>query len=180
APRSPGVRNGRPRAMSKTRNQTATTAAPIKPATTPSFRTDRSADAICVRIIVCLPGSLGVAREPHAVVGIAQVRLQRRAVRHRAPRVGVTPGPSAADAPGARRRPPRIARRRAGIVAVLEPVGAPFVTDTRDVGEPERIHRRRAHARRTVERDAGPLVAPGKTPVLEAPTRGLLPLGLGR
>src|SRR5947209_20308815 len=44
-PRSPGVRKGRPRARSKKRNHTATTTAPIRPATTPSRSTDRLAAA---------------------------------------------------------------------------------------------------------------------------------------
>src|SRR5947207_1181535 len=100
APRSPGVKNGLPRAMSKARNQTATTTAPIKPATTPSLRIERSADAISVRIIVCLPPSLGVPRESHAVVGVAQVGRQGGAVTDRAPRVGVPPGSATADAAG--------------------------------------------------------------------------------
>src|SRR2546426_313856 len=50
-PRSPGVRKGRPRARSKKRNHTATTTAPIRPATTPSRSTDRLAAAIAVAIL---------------------------------------------------------------------------------------------------------------------------------
>src|SRR5207245_1850341 len=98
--------------MSKARNQTATTAAPIKPATTPSRRIDRSAGAICVLAIVCLPPSLGA--------------------------------------------------------------------DPGDVGEPARVDRRFADARRTVEPDVRSIVAPWETAVFQAAARGFLPLGLRR
>src|SRR2546427_13095567 len=114
----------------------------IKPATTPSRRIDRSAGAICVLAIVCLPPSLGVAREAYAVIGVAQVRRQRRAVRDRAPRIGVTPGPAATDAPRPGFRPSRVPRRGADVVLVVEPVGAPLGADPGDGGQPRRVDRR--------------------------------------
>src|SRR5262249_58825550 len=166
--------------MSKPRNQTATTIAPIRPATTPSFRIERSADAISVRAIVCLPPSVDVAGESYTVVGVAQVRRQRGAVADRAPRVGVPPGSTPADTPRPRGRAARIPLRRLGVVGFAEPVGAPLVADAREVREPERVRRCLADARRPVERVGRSRVAPGIAGALEAAARGLLPLGLRR
>src|SRR2546427_9827759 len=109
----------------------------IKPATTPSRRIDRSAGAICVLAIVCLPPSLGVAREAYAVIGVAQVRRQRRAVRDRAPRIGVTPGPAPTDAPRPGFRPSRVPHRRSEGVLGAEPVGPPLGAAPGADGGPE-------------------------------------------
>src|SRR5712692_9971123 len=101
--------------MSKKRNQTATTTAPIRPATMPSRSTDRFAGAIAVAILASPLMGGKVARQPHPVVGVAQVRRQGGAVRDGAPRIGVPPGAAAADPPVADGRSPRIAPGRAGV-----------------------------------------------------------------
>src|SRR5438128_10724447 len=166
--------------MSKKRNQTATTAAPIRPATMPSRSTDRWAGAMAV-VILASPLTGGkVARQPHPEVVIAEVRRQGGAVRDGAPRIGVPPGAAAADAPVAGGRPPRIARGRARVVALVEPVGAPLVAHASEIREPVRVPRRLADARRPVERAVGLRVAPGIARALEAAARRLLPLRLGR
>src|SRR2546422_737988 len=187
APRSPGVRNGWPRQISNKRNQTATTAAPIKPATIPSLRIDRCTGGIvsersapCIACREAGSGVLGVAGESDAVVGVTQVRRQGRAMGDRAPRVGVTPGAAAAHAPRAGRRAARIPGGRAAVIVLAEPVGAPFVADAGEVGEPERVARRLADPRRTIELDGGLRVAPRVAGIVETAARGLFPLGLRR
>src|SRR4029450_7753730 len=72
------------------------------------------------------------------------------------------------------------APRRARIVVVVDPAGAPLGADAGDGGEPERVDGRFADTRRTLERGVRAIVAPGEPAVLEAPARGLLPLRLRR
>src|SRR4030095_5161345 len=123
-----GVRKGRPRRVSKTKNQIATTAAPIKPATIPSRRAERPAGfilAVSARILAPLP-MLDVPRQAHAVVGVAQMRWQRGSVAHRAPGVGVTPGAAPAHAACPRGRSARIPRGGDGLVGLVGPVRAPI------------------------------------------------------
>src|SRR3989441_12793844 len=127
--------------MSKKRNQTATTAAPIRPATMPSRSTDRWAGAMAVAILASPLTGGKVARQPHPEVGVAEVRRQGGAVRDGAPRIGVPPGAAAADPPVAGGRPPRMARARARVVALVEPVAAPLVALAREIREPERVPR---------------------------------------
>src|SRR5438876_2658759 len=166
--------------MSKKRNQTATTAAPIRPATMPSRSTDRWAGAMAVAILASPLTGGKVACQPHPEVGVAKVWRQGRAVRDGAPRIGVPPGAAAADPSVAGGRPPRIARGRARVVALVEPVGTPLVAHAREIREPERVPRCLADARRPVERAVGLRIAPGIAGALEAAARCLLPLRLGR
>ena len=142
------MKNGRPRAKSKARNHTATTVAPMRPAMIPSRSTERCARAMACGGSILAPGCGGSntsrsADHADAVVGVAQLRGQRRAMGDGAPRVGVPPGPTPAHATGAR------GRARAGcgqfprrVGALVEPVGAPFVADAREVGEAEAVGRR--------------------------------------
>src|SRR2546422_11184072 len=113
--------------MSKKRNQTATTAAPIRPATMPSRSTDRWAGAMAVAILASPLTRGKVARQPHPEVGVAEVRRQGGALRDGAPRTGVPPDPAAANsaAAGARRQP--ITRRHARRVTLIAPLRARLV-----------------------------------------------------
>src|SRR5262245_4267396 len=121
--------------MSKTRNQRATTAAPITPAMMPSRKIGAPGRAMAGFYYIegGLDGS--VTRQTHAVVRIAKVGRQGRAVSDRAPRIGVAPGAAAAHAPGARGGPDRVPRGRVRIVGLFVPVGAPLVADTGEVAE---------------------------------------------
>src|SRR5207302_710043 len=184
-PRRAGVRSGRPRAMSKMRNQTATTVAPIKPAMTPSRRTGRSS-GIVERMVAPAPGpdkrggrSAAGPHEAEAVVGVATLRGQRGAVGDRAPRVRVAPGAAARDAAPAAFGPGRVPRRRTPVVVVAVPVEAPLVADAGEIGQAERVWRRGGDPRRAIEPLDRPRVAPREARVLEAAARRLLPLGLG-
>src|SRR5262245_38152929 len=102
--------------MSKARNQRATTAAPITPAMMPSRKIGAPGRAMAGFYYIGggLDGS--VTGEAHAVVGVAEVRGQGRAVSDGAPRIGVAPGAAAAHATGARGRPDRVPRGRVRIV----------------------------------------------------------------
>src|SRR2546427_229938 len=117
-----------------------------------------------------------VARESHPVVGVAQVRRQRGAVRDGALGMGVPPGVAPADAPVAGGRASRIPRGRVGVVTLVEPVGAPLVAHAREIHDSERVRRRLADARWPVEGAHGPRVAPGIACALEPAARRLLPL----
>src|SRR5262245_19486284 len=98
---------------------------------------------------------------------------------HGAPRIGVTPRAAAAHPPRSGLGTSRISRRRAAIVALVEPVAAPLVAHPREIGAPQRVGRRLADAGRTRERVARPGVAPGVASVIDAAARGSLPLRLG-
>src|SRR5262245_51835852 len=121
--------------MSKARNQRATTAAPITPAMMPSRKIGASGRAMAGFYYIAggLDGS--VTREAHAVVGVAEMRRQGRAVSDGAPWIGVAPGTAAAHAPSARSGPDRVPRGRVRIVGLLVPVGAPLVAHTGEVTE---------------------------------------------
>src|SRR5258705_13491696 len=98
----------------------------------------------------------------------------------RTPGIGVTPGAAAAHSPRSGLGTPRIPRRRALVVGLVEPVAAPLVAHAREIGEPQRIGRRLADAGRTLEREAGARVAPRVARLFEAAARGSLPLRLRR
>src|SRR6266850_6990039 len=174
-----GVMKGLPRMRSNTKNQMATTAAPMRPATMPSRTTERS------------PGFMGsyprhlnpvsaVARKAKTVVRVAQVGRQGGPVGDRAPGVGMAPGAAPADPASAGVRPAGVPGRRDGVIALVVPVRAPLVTDPREVVQPQGIGGRRADGRRRVEAPSRGRVAPGVVPVLPPAAGRLLPLGLGR
>src|SRR5438045_2752241 len=180
APSRPGVKNGLPRARSYTKNHTATTAAPIRPATMPSRKTERGSPAMAVFARMVAPSGYGAAREPDAVVRVPSGRRQRRTMADRAPRVRVSPGTAAADPSRAAWRPRGVGGRGARVILVVVPVGAPFVAHAREVEQPQWIRRRGAHPRRLREALRGRLARPRQARAIAAAARGLLPLGLAR
>src|SRR5581483_9534195 len=118
---------------------------------------------------------------PEAVVGVAQVRRQRRAVGHRAPRVLVAPGAPARDAAPAVLGPPRIALGRSRVVALVLPVETPFVADAGQGEEAPPVGRRLDGPGRPIEaRRRRPGLAPREPRRLEPAARRLLPLRLRR
>src|SRR5437868_12909053 len=169
---------GLPRMRSNTKNQMATTAAPMRPATIPSRTTERSPGFMesyprHLNPVSAIPG------KAKTVIRIAQVRRQGGAVGHRAPGIGMAPGSTTAYPAGAGVRPTGVPGRRDGVVGLVVPVRAPLVTDSRQVVQAQGIGRRRADERRRVEAPGRRRVAPRIARVLPPAAGRLLPLGLG-
>ena len=127
------------------------------------------------------------ARHPEAVVRVAEVGRQARAVSHRAPRLLMAPGAAARHAARALRRTRRGADRLRPVGVGGVPVAAPFVDDAGEIRQAEAVDRPLSHARRRGQRSrpvAEPagrrLVAPRIAGALPAAPRGALPLRLGR
>ena len=102
-----------PRAKSKTKNHTATTAAPRHPAITPSLSTEVGSRSMSGAVILALAfgtSNLGILGHAKAVIRVAEMRRQRRAVGDGTPGIGVAPGAAAADPAGAVVRAERILR----------------------------------------------------------------------
>src|SRR5215472_16762373 len=114
-----------------------------------------------------------------AVVGVAEIRRQRRTMRDRAPRVVVAPGAASRRSSRPRGRALRVLFRRMGIVLPVLPVEAPFVTYSGQAEQPERIGWGVGDERRAVERrSARMLVAPRVASPRESTAGGLFPFRL--
>jgi len=129
---------------------------------------------------------LSVAGEAETVIGVLKIGRDAGAGGAARDFRCVAPGTSARGAPGTFRRPLRIAVGGGGVVAGVEPVGAPFVDVCADVEEAESVLLCVSHGFGSLLPSRGIVcerlergIAPGIEFLVKTSARGAFPFGFG-